>query len=61
MLIEHSWKAAGGNANGLLACPFRLADNNAKSNDSRTGECDCRKLHSYYHVCLMWLSEMLLA
>lgn len=38
-------KTALENANGLLACPFRLADNNAKSNDSGSNECDCGKWH----------------
>lgn len=42
-MIVHPLKRAGEHTNGLLACPFRLADNNAKSDDSKTNEYDCMK------------------
>lgn len=43
-MIAHPTEAAGENANGPLACPFRLADNNAESSESAAGECEFGKL-----------------
>lgn len=40
-LLVHPLKMARENANGLLACPFRLADTNAKCDDSETNGYDC--------------------
>lgn len=43
-VIAHPTEAAGENANGPLACPFRLADNNAESSESAAGECEFGKI-----------------
>lgn len=43
-MIAHPTEAAGENANGPLACPFRLADNNAESSESAAGECEFGKI-----------------
>lgn len=54
LCLQHPSKngSGGGNANGLLACPFRLEDNNAKAEESETNEYDCGKNMTLVVSCL---------